>query len=313
MIYDLIIIGGGPGGIAAGIYAARKKIKSVLITDNFGGQSIVSNEIRNWIGEVSISGFELAQKLEAHLKSYKEEVEVLEGDLVTEIKKTFFSPPIFTIKTKNGKELNTKTVLLTLGSSRKKLNVPGEKEYEGKGVFYCATCDAPLMTGKKTLVVGGGNSALESALDLIPYASKIYILVRSSSFKADPLTVEKVIKNEKVEVIWESEIMEFFGSGNILRGVKYLEKRSEQIKTLEVDGVFVEIGSVPNTYLVKDLVKLNEKGEIIIDHKTQKTSEEGIWAAGDITDGLYKQNNISVGDAIKAVLNIYDYLKQEKS
>lgn len=311
MIYDLVIVGGGPGGVAAGVYAARKKIKAVLITDIFGGQSMVSNEIRNWIGEISISGFELAKKLEEHLKSYKEDIEILEGDLVTEIKKVSFSPPLFEVKTKKGQLLQAKTILLTLGSSRKKLNVPGEKEYEGKGVFYCAVCDAPLMMGKNVLVVGGGNSGLEAVLDLIPYASFVYLLVRSNTLKGDALTAERVMQSEKVQIIFEAEVQEIFGDGKGVKAVRYLDKNTGEIKTLEVEGVFVEIGSIPNTYLVKDLVKLNERGEIIVDHKTQRTSEEGIWAAGDITDGLYKQNNISVGDAIKAVLNIYDYLKSQ--
>lgn len=313
MIYDLVIIGGGPAGVAAGVYAARKKIKTILITDTFGGQSLVSADIRNWIGEVSISGFELAQKLENHLRSYPE-VEIVVDDLVEKIEKSEQSGDHFIVSTKKGKKVKTRTIILVTGSSRKKLGVPGEKDYEGKGVFYCATCDAPLLIGKKAAVIGGGNSALETVIDLMPYASFIYLLVRGDSLKGDAITQEKIKSNsQQVEILWESEVQEFFGDGKFLKGLKYLDKKRNELKVIEVDGAFVEIGNTPNSYLVKDLVELNERGEIVVDHKTQMTSVPGIWAAGDVTDALYKQNNISVGDAIKAVLNVYDYLlKTEK-
>jgi alkyl hydroperoxide reductase subunit F len=305
-MYDLIIVGGGPAGVSAGIYASRKKIKTLLITDTFGGQSIVSSKIENWIGEKEISGYDLAKKLENHLKS-QEGIEILENDLVIEIKKIDNG---FEIKTKEGKIFETKYILMTAGSKYRRLNVPGEKEFEGRGVFYCATCDAPLLKNKTACVIGGGNSGLESALDLVPYASLIYILEYTDKLKGDDITQEKIKSYDKIHVITSAEVIEILGQ-NFVSGLKYKNRITNEIKELKTDGVFVAIGMEPNSYLVKDLVKLNNRGEIIVDPKTQQTSLFGIWAAGDITDFPYKQNNIAVGNAISAVLNIYENLKNK--
>lgn len=307
MVYDLVIVGGGPAGVAAGVYAARKKIKTVLVTDSFGGQSLVSADIQNWIGAKSISGFDLAKALEEHLRT-QEGVEILESDLVSKIEKTSVG---FRLTTEQGKILETKTVLLTTGSSRKKLGVPGEKEFEGRGVAYCSTCDAPIFKGMAVAVVGGGNAGLEAVNDLLPYAKKIYLLQRSDALKGDPETQDKIKANPKVEIILNADTKEIFGNEN-LKGLRYLDGKSGEKKELALNGVFVEIGIVPNSTVVKDLVRVNQNGEIVIDHKTQATSETGIWAAGDVTDGLYRQNNISAGDGIRAVLNIYDFLNKKK-
>lgn len=305
-MYDLIVIGGGPAGVAAGVYAARKKMKTALVTDSFGGQSLVSADIQNWIGDVSLTGLELAQKLERHLKA-QEDIDVTDGDLVVRIEK---SEGGFRVATKQGKPLETKMVLMTLGSRRRRLGIPGEDKFEGKGVVFCSTCDAPIFKNKATAVVGGGNAGLEAVRDLLPYASKIYLMVRSDALKGDPITQDTVQQSPKVEIIYNAETQEILGDG-FVTGLKYKDKASDELKELKLDGVFVEIGSVPNSELVKNLVKLNEWGEIAVDHKTQRTSLPGIWAAGDVTDVLYKQNNVSVGDAVKAVLNIYDYLHKE--
>ena len=305
-MYDLIIVGGGPAGISAGIYASRKKIKTLLITDTFGGQSIVSDKIENWIGEKEISGYDLAKKLENHLKS-QEGIEILENDLVIEIKKIDNG---FEVKTKEGKTFKTKYLLIATGSRHRRLNVPGEKEFEGRGVFYCATCDAPLLKNKIACVIGGGNSGLESALDLVPYASLIYILEYTDKLKGDDITQEKIKSYDKIHIITSAEVIEIFGQ-NFVSGLKYKDRITNEIKELKTDGVFVAIGMEPNSYLVKDLVKLNNRGEIIVDPKTQQTSLFGIWSAGDVTDFPYKQNNIAVGNAISAVLNIYENLKNK--
>jgi alkyl hydroperoxide reductase subunit F len=304
-MYDLIIIGGGPAGIAAGIYASRKKIKSLLITDSFGGQSIVSDKIENWIGEKEISGFELAKKLENHLKS-QQGIEILENELVSKIEKIENGFKVFT---NNNKVFETKYILVASGSSHRKLNVLGEKEFEGRGVFYCATCDAPLMKNKTAAVIGGGNSGLEAVLDLIPYASSIYLLEYGEKLKGDAITQEKIKSNPKVQIITLAQTIEITGE-SFVSGLKYKDRQTNEIKELKVDGVFVEIGSTPNSFLVKDLVNLNNFGEIIVDPKTQQTSLFGIWAAGDVTDFPYKQNNIAVSHAISAILNINDYLNK---
>lgn len=304
-MYNLVIIGGGPAGVAAGVYAARKKIKTALVSDFWGGQSLVSGDVQNWIGEKSISGYDLAHKMEEHIKS--QDIDIIENDLVEKIAQ---NGNIFELTTKSGKTLESKTILITTGSHHKKLNIPGETELNGKGVVYCSTCDAPLFNNKDVVVVGGGNSGLEAVVDLFPYANKIYLLHRGEKLKGDPVTQEKIKANAKVDIILNAEIKNILGS-QFVTGLKYLDKINNMEKTIEVEGVFVEVGSEPNSAIVKDLVAINDWGQIIIDHKTQKTSHPLIWAAGDVTDGLYKQNNISMGDAVKAVLNIYDYLNKK--
>ncbi len=297
-MFDLIIIGGGPGGVAAGIYAARKKIKTLLITDSFGGQSLVSADVQNWIGTKSVSGFDLAKMLEEHLRA-QEDIEIVDGDMVASVAKTDAG---FSVATQNGKTLETKYLLIASGSRRKKLDIPGEKEFESKGVFYCATCDAPLFKNKIVAVVGGGNAGLESVIDLFPYASKIYLLTRNE-LKGDEVTQEKVKSHPSVEIITMAEPTEIVGDTSVT-GLRYKDKTTGDVKESKLDGVFVEIGAIPNSDIVKDLVDLNQKGEIVVDHKTQRSSNSNIWAIGDVSDVLYKQNNISAGDAVKAVLNI---------
>jgi thioredoxin reductase len=305
-MYDLIIIGGGPAGIAAGIYAARKKMGTLLITDGLGGQSVVSAEIQNWIGTPSISGFDLAKNLEGHLRAQKG-IEIVDDDRVMAVQKK--EDGSFSLATKNAKTYETKYILLVSGSSRKKLGVPGEAAFEGKGVVYCSICDAPLFGEKTVAVVGGGNSALESVIDLLPYASKIYLMIRSEILKGDPITQEKIKNEPKVEIVWNAVVQGVEGK-DLVTGITYQNVKSGEIKELPLDGVFVEIGLLPNSDFVKDLVDRDAYGAVKVDAKTQATSCPGIWAAGDVSDVLYKQNNISAGDAIKAVLNIYDQFKR---
>ena len=307
-MYDLIIVGGGPAGVAAGVYAARKKMKTLLIAESFGGQSLVSVDVQNWIGTKSISGLDLAKNLEEHLRA-QEGIEIIDGDSAENIQKSDSAG--FQVTAKSGKALETKTVLVCSGSYHKTLGVPGEDKLNGKGVVYCSTCDAPLFGGKTVAVVGAGNAGLEAVRDLFSYASKIYLLVRSAQVKGDPVTFEEVKKNPKSEIRYQAEVREILGE-NMVTGVKYLDKTDNKIKELKLDGVFVEIGSAPNSDLVKDLVQLDQWGQITVDPRTQMSSLPGIWAAGDVTDVLYKQNNVSAGDAVKAVLNIYDYLNKNK-
>lgn len=306
-MYELVIIGGGPAGVAAGVYAARKKIKTALVAESFGGQSITSADIQNWIGTPSISGFELAQNLEKHLKSH-EGIDIFEGERVLGVEKADNG---YALTTASGKRLLTKYVLLASGSRRRRLGVPGEDKYDGKGVVFCSTCDAPIFKGKTVAVVGGGNAGLEAVVDLFPYAEKIYLIVRSEGPKGDAVTLEKVKSDPRVTVIAQAETAEIYGE-DFVTGMKYKDKTSGEIKDLKVGGVFVEIGAIPNSDPVKDLVTLDKRGEVIVNHKTEESSAPGIWAVGDVSDVLYKQNNISAGDAIKAVLNIYDRLVKEK-
>lgn len=302
-MHEVLIIGGGPGGIAAGIYASRKKMDAVIISESFGGQSIVSNDIQNWIGSSSISGFDLAKNLEEHLRSHKD-IEIIDGDIVLKLEKIDGG---FRATTREGKSLESKTVLVVSGSRHKRLGVPGEDRLDGKGVVWCSTCDAPLFSGKTVAVIGAGNVGLEAVRDALAYASKVYLMVRGDGIRGDVKTFEEIIKNPKVEVMYQVEAAKILG-GDFVTGLKYTDKKDNQVKELKTDGVFVEIGTVPNSEFLGDLVKRNEYNAIIVDHATQKTSHEGIWAAGDVTDLPYRQNNISAGDAIKALLNVYDFL-----
>jgi NADH-dependent peroxiredoxin subunit F len=307
MIYDTIILGGGPAGTAAGVYTARKKLKTLLITEEFGGQSIVSDDIQNWIGEKSIAGYKLAQKFEEHLRS-QEDIEIKMPEKVLEVKEDGDELVVITDK----KEYKTKTVMVTIGARRRKLNITGEKKFDGKGVAYCSTCDAPLFSGKSVVVVGGGNSGLEAVQDLIPYAKEISLLTHGEALRGDPVTIEAIKKSDKFkDVILNAEAKEIKGD-QFASALTYTDKKTGKDITLEVQGIFVEIGAIPNSEIVKDLVDTNDRGEIVINHKTGATSNPRIFAAGDVTDEAYKQNNISAGDAVKAALSVYGYLLKKK-
>lgn len=308
-MYDVIIIGGGPAGVAAGVYAARKQMKTLFLTKDFNSQSVVSASIENWIGAVSITGFEFAQALEKHLRA-QEGIEIKTGVKVTkviEIEGGYF------VETTNESEYyEGKTIIVASGGRHRHLNIPGEDKLEGKGVSYCSTCDAPFFRGKKVAVVGGGNAGLEAVEDLLPYASEIVLISRSGELKGDQVTQDKVLASPKVSVLYNTLTEEILGE-NSVTGVRIKNSETGEIKTLEFDGVFVEIGMVPNTEFVKGLVDLNKQGEIIIDHRTKSTSKPGIFAAGDATDAPYKQNNISAGDGVAAALSAYDYVRKQKS
>jgi alkyl hydroperoxide reductase subunit F len=305
MLYDVIIVGAGPAGVAAGIYAARKKLKSLLITKDFGGQSVNSAVIENFIGYKSISGADFAMTLEGQLRA-QEGIEIKDGLLVSSIKK---QGEVFKVTDSAGDIYQTKTILYTAGSSHRKLDVKGEKEYEGKGVFYCSICDAPLMRNKNVVVVGGGNSALEAVIDLLPYASKIYLLARSE-IKGDPVYLDKIKKDSKVEIITNANTEEIFGD-TFVKSLRYQNSVTHEEEMLEVSGIFVSIGWIPNSGMIKEFVKLNDKGHVIVDPKTQQTSCPGIWVAGDVADGLYAQIGPAIGEGIVALLNIYDYLNKK--
>ena len=304
-MYDLVIVGGGPGGVAAGVYAARKKMKTLLITDSFGGQSLVSADVQNWIGTKSVSGFDLGKMLEEHLRA-QEDIEIIDSDKVTA---TSDKEVFLEVATEQGKTFQTKYLLVASGSRRRKLGIPGEKELDGKGVVYCSTCDAPLFKGKVTAVVGGGNAGLEAGVDLLPYAEKIYLLERNEAPKGDAITLAKLTASPKFELLIMAEPQKILGDA-FVSGLEYLDRKTNQAKKLDLQGVFVEIGAIPNSEFVKDKVTTDKLGEIVVDHKTQKTSHPRIWAVGDVSDVLYKQNNISAGDAVKAVLNIYEELNK---
>ncbi|OHA02647.1 MAG: hypothetical protein A3J58_02865 [Candidatus Sungbacteria bacterium RIFCSPHIGHO2_02_FULL_52_23] len=303
-MYDIIVIGGGPAGVAAAVYTARKRLRTLLISESFGGQSIVSDDIQNWIGEPHISGFELAQKMEAHVRSYSDIVDIKteRAGAIAEKGRDF------EVRTEQGNTYEGKVVILAAGARRRRLGVPGEEEFNGKGVAYCSTCDAPLFSGKKVVVVGGGNAGLEAVQDLFPYASEVWMLERADALRGDQVTQEEVRKNPKFKgVIFGAEVIKITGD-QFVSAVGYKDIKTGEEKTLAAEGIFIEIGSLPNSEMVKGLVDLDAWGQVKIDSKHASTSHPGVYAAGDITDDPYKQNNISAGDAVKAALAAYQYL-----
>lgn len=306
-MHDVIIIGGGPGGIAAGIYVARKQLKTLFLTGDFQSQSTVSAGIENWIGDISITGWEFGQKLEKHLRA-QEGLEIQTDQWVQNIQKN--EDGTFTVTTSKGDVFATKTIIIASGGRHRHLEVPGEEKFKGKGVVYCSTCDAPFFKEKKVVVVGGGNAGLEAVEDLLPYAKEIVLLVRSE-IKGDPITFKKITESPKVSIVYKVVVEEVIGE-NVVEGVRIKNVETNTEETIATDGVFVEIGMVPNTDFAKDALMLNERGEIIVDGKTAATSVPGIFATGDATDLLYKQNNISAGYGVVAALSAYDYLRKGK-
>ncbi len=306
-MYDIIIIGGGPGGVAAGIYAARKQMKTLFITESFESQSAVSAGIENWIGTESIAGWEFAQSLEKHLRA-QEGLEIEVGNKVSALTKN--EEGTYTVTTPKASYI-AKSVVIASGGRHRHLDVPGEEKFKGKGVVYCSTCDAPFFRDKKVAVVGGGNAGLEAVEDLLPYANEIVLLVRSGELKGDKVTQDKVLASEKVSVLYHAVTQEIRGDTQV-SGLVYSDLEEGVEKTIELDGVFVEIGMVPNTEFVKGLLDMNERGEIMIDGKTAATSQTGIFATGDATDVPYKQNNISAGYGVIAALSAYDYVRKGK-
>lgn len=300
-IYDVIIVGAGAAGITAAIYAARANLKFELISKDIGGLTLWSPDIENYTGFHNLSGIDLIEKFEEHMKDYKINVK---EESVKNIEKDNDN---FLIKT-DKEEYETKTVVVCSGSSPRKLKVPGADKYEGKGLAYCATCDAPLFAGKDVAVIGGGDSALAAALTLIQVVNKIYILNLTEELTGkDKKLTDSVIKSKKVEVINNAEAKEVIGD-KFVKGLKYTQKGKEQ--KLDVEGIFVEIGHVRNTKIVEGLVKLNDKKEIIVD-KSGRTSDQGIFAAGDVTDLPGKQTIIACGDGSRALLSAFAHLSKK--
>ncbi len=313
MNYDLIIVGGGPAGAAAAVYAARKRLKTLIIAEEIGGQSAVSDTIYNWIGTPEIAGGDLAKNFQKHIEAYTTGDNTLtlsHGARVEHVQKTDSGFVVNTAKD----SFTTKSVLIVTGSRHRHLEVPGAETYEHKGILYCATCDGPLFSGQPVAVAGGGNAALEAVLQLSAYASHVTLLHRSDDFRADPITVEKVRALSNATLITNVTITAITGT-EFVGGVTYSSSKNSSepaaTESLPVNAIFVEIGQLPNTDLVSDTVKLDKHKKIIVDPTNQRTSVLGIWAAGDCTNGLYHQNNIAAGDAVKAIEDLFIWLKKQ--
>lgn len=307
-MHDLIIIGGGPAGVAAGVYAARKHLHTLLIAEEIGGQSVVSDGIENWIGTPKISGADLAKSMRDHLEALKgDKVELVLNDRVVALSQT--PEKTFSVQTQSGKAFSAKAVLVASGAGRRKLMVPGADKFENKGVTYCASCDGPLFSGMDVAVIGGGNAGFESALQLLAYAKSVTLLHHHKEFKADQTTVEKALTHQNMRALKNVEPIEVVGD-QFVTGLKYRDLDTNEEHEIPVSGIFVEAGVVPNTSFVEGLVTFDATKRIKVDPRDQRTNIEGIWAAGDCTDELYHQNNIAAGDGVKAHEDIYLWIKK---
>lgn len=306
-IYDTIIIGTGPAGVAAAIYAIRREMKVLLVGKELGGQVALSNEIENYPGITSINNFDLIDKFSQHLKSAGVETKISEVKVIEKTTEGTFK--LITAK----ESYETKTIIIAMGLNPQRLAIPGEERLAGKGVSYCANCDGPLFKKKIVAVVGGGNSALDAAEVLSKIASKVYLIHRRDTFRAFEELVDEVKARENIEVLTNCEIKEIIGENKVEK-LSVVNNQDRKVREIEVNGLFIEIGRIAHTDLVGELVKRNERNQVVVDEKC-RTSHEGIFAAGDVTQSEFKQITVAVGQGTIAALAAYQYLqlKQGKS
>ena len=303
-MYELIIVGGGPAGITAGIYATRQKLNTLLITKDFGGQiAKKAVTIENFPGFEEISGMDLIQKLESHLKKQEIKIERKEVIKIEKVEDTFF------VYTKENDKFEARTVIIASGADPRPLDVVGEKEFIGKGVSYCSLCDGPIFSGKDVAIIGGGNSAFETALFLSNIVSKIYILEYNSEARADKENQEAVRKAGKTEVITRAALREIRGD-KFVNSIVYQNRETKEEKILPVEGVFVQIGLLPATSFIKDLNILNNKNEVEIEIETCQTKIPGLFAAGEVNMGQFRQMITACGEGAKSALAAFNYLKK---
>jgi len=305
LIYDLVIIGGGPAGMTAAVYAARKRLKTLLITKDLGGQVLWTAEVENYMGYHYIEGRQLVDKFKEQVRHFPIDQEIGE-----EVEKLSKEEEIFSILTRGGKKFRGKTVIIASGKKSRSLNVSGEKRLIGRGVSYCSICDAPFFEGKEVAVIGGGNSAFEAALDLVKIAPKIYLVDIASSWSADPVLLEQIEKEKKVTSFPRHKVKEIKGDDRV-ESITIEALDGGQIKSLSAEGVFIEIGLVPNSEFAASLVKLNQADEIVVDCSNH-TSIPGLFAAGDVSSVPEKQIIIAAGEGAKATLTAYQYLLRSR-
>jgi alkyl hydroperoxide reductase subunit AhpF len=300
-MYDLIIIGAGPAGITASVYAARKKMNLLVITRDIGGQAAISGDIENYTGYQFITGPELAAKFEEHMRNY--DIALKENESVIEVKK---SGEAVSVKTDKG-TYQSRSVIIASGKRSRELNAPGEKEFRNKGLTYCATCDGPLFSGRDVAVIGGGNSALDAVLQLVNIAKHVHVINITPNLGGDAIMREKVLESKIVTVLNSAQVTAILGD-KMVNAIKIKREGTEE--TLSVQGVFVEIGLIPNSEFAPD-VERNEFGEIKVNLRNE-TNIPGIFGAGDVTDVPEKQIIIAAGEGSKACLNAFRYLSQHR-
>jgi len=303
--YDVLIVGGGPAGAAAAVYAARKGIRTGIAAERFGGQVNDTLAIENYISVLSTDGPKFSMALESHVKDYG--VDVMNLQRADQLIPATTPGGLVELKLANGGSLKSRTVIISTGARWRNVNVPGEQEYKNKGVAYCPHCDGPLFKGKRVAVIGGGNSGVEAAIDLAGIVSHVTLLEFGDTLRADAVLVKKLESLPNVVILKQAQTTEFTGSAGKLDGLNYIDRATGEAKRVEVEGCFVQIGLVPNTEWLRGTVELSKHGEIIVDAKGQ-TSVPGVFAAGDATTVPFKQIIIAAGDGAKAALSAFDHL-----
>lgn len=303
VLYDVIIVGGGPAALTAAVYCMRKGVSTGLITMDFGGQLTDTSSVENYMGYSYISGIDLANRFKEQVRQF--EIAVIDGKKAAAIEDGREK----IVRLEDGSAFRARSLIITTGKSWRRLGVPGETELTGRGVAYCAICDAPLFAGKRVVVVGGGNSGIESAIDLAKIAEHVTVVQFLAELTADKILVDAFSAFTNTTVLYEHEIVEIIGEQQVEK-VRIRNRANGEISALQAQGIFIEIGLVPNTTPVKDLLQLNEYGEIEVDCAC-RTSRPGIFAAGDVTSVPYKQIIIAAGEGAKAALSACDYVLRE--
>jgi alkyl hydroperoxide reductase subunit F len=299
--FDMLIVGGGPAGAAAAIYAARKGIRTGMLADRMGGQLMDTMAIENFISVSATDGPTLAGQMEAHVKDY--DVDIMSGQQA----EALVPGKLMEVRLASGAVLRSKSVVIATGARWREINVPGEREYRGRGVGYCPHCDGPLFKGKPIAVIGGGNSGVEAAIDLAGTASHITLLEFDSKLRADAVLQKKLFSLPNVRVLTSAQTTEIHGDGSKMTGLTYKDRNTDELHQLALDGVFIQIGLLPNTGWLKGTLELTSHGEIVVDERGQ-TSIPGVYAAGDVTTVPHKQIVIAMGEGSKAALSAFDYL-----
>ena len=302
--FDVLVVGGGPAGASAAVYAARKGIRTGVAAERFGGQVLDTMSIENFISVKETEGPKLARALEEHVKQY--DVDIMNLQRASKLIPAS-EGGLHTVEFENGGRLQAKTVILSTGARWREMNVPGEAEYKAKGVCFCPHCDGPLFKGKRVAVIGGGNSGVEAAIDLAGIVSHVTLLEFGESMRADAVLQAKVRSLPNVTIHTLAQTTEVLGDGQKVTGLVYKDRTTEQLHTVELEGIFVQIGLLPNSDWLKGTVELNRFGEIVVDAKGQ-TNVPGVFAAGDVTTVPYKQIVIAVGEGAKASLSAFDHL-----
>ncbi|HDP81300.1 MAG TPA: hypothetical protein ENN21_10710 [Spirochaetes bacterium] len=302
-VYDVMIIGGGPAALAAAVYCMRKGVSTGLITADFGGQVAETSAVENYMGYSYITGMELVGKFKDQVKQF--DIAIKEGAKAVSLK----DGKIKKVALDDGTAFRAKSVIITTGKSWRKLNVPGEKELTGRGVAYCAICDAPLFAGKRVVVVGGGNTAVESAIDLAKIAEHVTVVQFLSELTADKIIIDRFTPFTNTTVFYEHEVTEIRGEQSVSE-VMVRNRTTGEIMPVQAQGIFIEIGLIPNTGAFRDTLELNEYGEIKVDCAC-RTSVPGVFAAGDVTSVPFKQIIIAAGEGAKAALSACEYVLRE--